>query len=347
MTGTRRRQSWLLALSDPTGPRPNLPKRRLSASDLEELCSLADRHGVLPAFIVNVKATANREGPERLLQPAEQSSSVGEVLQSALHGVEQRLLHRAALSMLLRRQAEELVSGFRQAQVPAAVIKGFVVADRLYPCPAFRPFTDLDLLVPPQAVGDAGVVMEKLGYRLHEVLMKRAEGNAEVTYRRESPGGAVEVHWDLVNSPPLRQAVSVGYDDLQWTAGPPEQPRDLTPASLLLIAAVHGAASHGFDRLQILYDVAQAVRGAAADLDEDYLTATARRTGAGFALVTALRLTETVLGDAECGRLLNRLPIRAPRWLGPLLITRGVVLRAHARNDSFRRQALRELLKRL
>ena len=106
------------------------------------------------------------------------------------------------------------------------------------------------------------------------------------------------------------------------------------------------ATSHGFDRLRLLYDVAQAVRGAAGPVDEAWLSAAAVRTGSALALETALHLAADVLPEPRCEDLLQRLNLPPASWLTRAALTRGTVLRAHAAVDGLRRQAFRELLKR-
>jgi hypothetical protein len=115
---------------------------------------------------------------------------------------------------------------------------------------------------------------------------------------------------------------------------------------MLLGAAVHGATSHAFDRLQVLYDVTQAVRGAAGALDEAWLAEAAARTGGALALTVALALADKVVAEPRCGELLARLRLPPTTRLWKPVLTRGVVLRAHAPRDGLRRQAFRELLKR-
>jgi hypothetical protein len=62
-------------------------------------------------------------------------------------------------------------------------------------------------------------------------------------------------------------------------------------------------------------------------------------------LATALALAYKMYDEPNCVNLMKRLGIERRAWPGNLLLTRGVVLRAHASRDSFRRQLLREFLK--
>lgn len=343
MTLAGLRQSWLVALADPAGPPKSLPPQPLPAADLPVLLNLAERHGVLPALVANFKDVANRFGPERVVRPAPAAE-----VDAPLADAEWRLAHRTGLTMLLRHQAGEIMEALVRASVPAMILKGTEFADRLYPRPALRLFSDVDLLIPVTAAESAARLMEGLGYRTAAPSMKYAGGYGEQVWQRAGrPGGPVEIHWNLVNSPTLRRTVSVALEDLAMEDAPgaPGRRRP-TAASLLLIAAVHGATSHAFDRLQILCDVAQAVRGTAGPLDEPWLATAAGRTGATLSLVTALRLAEEVLREPRCGELRARLQLSGPSWLSRLALTPAVVLRAHAPRDGLRRQAFRELLKR-
>ena len=338
--------SWLLALSDPAGPRAALPDRRLRAANFAALCGLADRHGVLPSFLANLKQATAEGGPNRLVQSA--GAAAADVTARALADAERRLVRQTGLAMLLRGQAAELVAALAESGVPALVLKGTDFADRLYPRPGLRLFRDVDILISESARARTDLCLERLGYQATAASLKYASGYGQCGWRRpEAHGGTVEIHWDLVNSPSLRRAVSAPMEALQVErpASPGGLPR-LSPASMLLAAAVHGATSHAFDRLQVLYDVTQAARGAAGPLDEAWLAAAAKRTGAAFAIEVALALAGEVVAEPQCGELLARLRLPRSTSLWKPVLTRGVVLRAHSPWDGLRRQAFRELLKR-
>jgi len=112
---------------------------------------------------------------------------------------------------------------------------------------------------------------------------------------------------------------------------------------------VHGAASHGFDKMQHLCDVAQIVRGRAGPVDEKSLRECAVKTGAGLSLATALDLTARCLNEPACAQLLGRLELRWPRRMVRLLMTPAVVVRSQGALRhcvTWRRRALRQMLKR-
>ena len=353
---SRRVTSWLTALSDPTGPPTALPAQRLRDDQIAHLCDFAHGHGVLPAVVANLKETIQQSGLWRVVAGADEHS-VRRRLATALAAAQRHVTTRTTLSLVLRRQLGEIAAALAQRSLPAVVIKGPEFADRLYPLPAYRPFTDLDLLVDRQVMTDVQAVMQSLGYRRKEEPgRKHTEDYGQDSWlRRESdrPGGTVEIHWNLVNSPTIRTGVSIQYNDLQLEtglAGGKGTSEGLTcrasPASLLLIAAVHGATSHQFDRLALLWDVCQAVRGAAGAIDEDWLAQAVRRTGSQRAMAMALHLGRAALAEPKCDRLRQRM-----RWPGPSLVdrvslNRSVVIGRRAAFVRARRLTFRQRLKR-
>jgi hypothetical protein len=152
----------------------------------------------------------------------------------------------------------------------------------------------------------------------------------------------VEIQANLIHSRKIGSAVGLSFDELLEAGdGDPE-----APIVLLIVAAVHGAAVHQFDRLQHIIDVLQAVRNADGKVDAAQLQLAAQRVGATAALQTALDLTAEIYGDRYCRMLADQMhaPWRAlRRWL----VTVDVILRARSvakRRDNWRRRLLRLLL---
>ena len=336
-------EEWLLALADPEGPRSPLPGRRLNVPGVMSLCLLANRHGVLPAVLGQVERLL-REEPAKLLADVK---TVSEVLQTMVQ-VKNRLAQRSAMAMFLGTESQRLVGEVTAAGAEAIVLKGVDFAIRLYAHPALRTFGDVDLLVRMSDWEAVNETMSRLGYESREQSMKHADGYSERSWEHPAmPGAMVEVHNNLVNSPTVRRGVSVRLEDLPLERGPNGR-RRATPAGLLIIAAVHGAASHGFEKVQHLCDIAQVVRGRAGPVDEESLRACAAKTGAGLSLATALDLTARSLNEPACAQLLARLGLRWPRRIVRLLMTPVVVVRSQGagrRRVTWRRRMLRQMLK--
>ena len=342
-------ESWLLALADPQGPRPTLPAARLRAFQLRRLFDLADRHGVLPAVAANLNRVIRERSRERIFVPSASHNSNRVIPQSLMDEVHSRLFRRTAFCLMLRKHLERIEAALIENSIPTVVLKGPLFADRLYPEPGLRPFADIDLLVPAEVFADAARLLESLEFIAEPYAARKAgDDYGERTWRIPGEGsGAVEIHWNLVNCPSQRRRTSVAFQDLQIDPAEGKRLPQPSASSLLLIAAVHGALSHRFDRLQLLCDICQAARGVAGEIDVAWLIRTAERTGSFAALAAALSLSEGALREKACGRLLRRLrggkSLRIPRGI----LTPLTVVRSRSRLSTLRRQLFRELMKRI
>jgi len=164
------------------------------------MLELADRHGVLPAVVANVENLVVQASCLQVSSfPGRQDARTTRGRQDAcatiLAPARAILVARAGLSLVLRSQLREIADEFARRHLPAAVLKGPDFADRLYPQPHFRPFTDIDLLIPFDARGEADSAMKQLGYSPVMVSMKHDDGYAEQSWRRGGKsGGTVEIH---------------------------------------------------------------------------------------------------------------------------------------------------------
>jgi hypothetical protein len=333
---------WLILLSDPDGLKLSAPPRALGAGALGRLLDVAQAHGVLPAAVSNLSA-AVAGGCAQLV-----ASGGRQAVESVLAVKKDRLRAAMALSLLLRRQGSDIMKALSEKSIPAFILKGAHFADRLYNPPSLRSFTDVDIMAPREAVADISAVLEGLGYRRTAGWkMKHASDYGQEAWEPEGrPGGAVEIHWNLVNSPKMRRNISCCFHDLQLEAAPGASRPAPSPASLLLIASVHAATSHSYDRLLQLYDIRQICLGKAGGLDTAYLSDMLGRCGCGPSVATGLTLCRRVLKSEECLDLADRLKLAVPLPLRAL-VTPSMLRREPGRIDRLRRKILREALKRI
>jgi len=337
-------EEWLLALADPEGPPSPLPGRRLNMPGVASLCLLANMHGVLPAVLWQVERLL-RDEPAKLLADAKMVSEVSQ----AMGQVKNRLAQRSAMAMFLGAEAQRLVGEFAAAGADAIVLKGADFAVRLYAHSALRTYGDIDLLVRMSDEQAVAATMARLGYESREQSMKHAGwlfgAFLGTSGHARSHGRGSQQSGEFSHRPGA--ACPCGWRICRWNADRNGQLR-ATPAGLLIIAAVHAAASHGFEKVQHLCDIAQVVRGRAGPVDEKSLRESVAKTGAGLSLATALDLTARSLNEPACAQLLGRLELRWPRRIVRLLMTPAVVVRsqgAHRRVVTWRRRTLRQMLK--
>jgi hypothetical protein len=324
-----RAAAWLVHLADPQRLAP-APPGPPPWEEAHAILEAASAHGVLPAVL------------RGLAQASRASGGAGG---AALAQARARLAAQAGFGLLLSHHAARLLPALAEAGIGATLVKGACFARRIYPDQGLRGFTDLDILVAQQDRRAAGEVLARLGFVEETPEYRAGEDYAEEKWLLAADRSVmVELHGDLVHNPRLRRALHLDRAALLAAGGGDAE----DTSALLLVAAVHGATSHQFDRLQHVVDVLLLGRGAAGAVDAARLKRVAEGCRARTALCVALLVASRLFGDAACAALARRLGAGAAARLGAALIAPGVVLRAptDARGrDSWRRKALRELLR--
>ena len=287
-------RAWFVWLGDPRPP-VTVPARPLPPPALVEILARCALHGVLPAAVRNMNRMVKAGDVGRLLETKAPRSSK-ECLQDILSDATERLVPMVGRSELLRTVESELDGTLRAHGIEPIVLKGTSFADGLYPDPSLRPFTDIDILVPRAAMPDVRRTMASSGLiPTSDISRRHAGGYAEERWTHPVlEGTLIELHWDLVSSPTVRKVVSLTYEDLLPLIGSDGR---LSASALLLVAAIHGTAGHGFELLQHVVDVAQAARGAAGAIDAHELLSAAKGKGQRLAVEAALLTAALILSD--------------------------------------------------
>ena len=309
---------WLLHCADPLGPRTAPPRRALSLEEARELVTQADQHGVLPAVL-------------RHFPPFQGDAAFAAVKADAL------TLHRSKLtfSLMLRAHGEALIAA--AAGLPVVVVKGPVFSRTIYPSSGLRNFTDIDLLIAPEAEPQLARVLAQHGFELAEYDPDRQERK---WLHRDNDALMIEVHTNLVHHPELRKNMSISHEDLAGIAE--------TPAALLTVAAVHGALER-YELLRQVVDVCQAARKVDTAEEEHRFEALVQQTGTRFAAIAGLDLAYRLLGEPRCRELARGLGPARYTTLARLLLGRSAITSTMVRArflHSWRRQGFRILLKR-
>jgi hypothetical protein len=225
----------------------------------------------------------------------------------SLRGTE--ALHAA----LLRRELGPATKVLTEAMGTAPIVlKGPVVADRLYGAPGLRAYADLDLLVPRfslrhavSALGDAGWQPARAG-RTYAALGEPLPGFAE-DYGHElhlirsfGPGDVhLEVHW-RISDDPLSEALDHARLSARGRAIPELGDHVVAPAAVdeLLVLAVHLLSHGGQTRLIQHVDLALASETLPESQWEEAFTE-ANDLGLGWALHRALDHVAETTGAAR------------------------------------------------
>lgn len=320
----------LFRLSDSERSSTEASEPELSANELQELYVAAANHGVLGIVL-------HRTGQSHLDGPGDKALIV------------RRWRAEMVKSVRLRQHGQRVMQALIDARVAGIVFKGMDFADYLYPISNLRPWHDIDLLVPRDQWDAAGEVLDALGFQQGPSLWSKYSNDnygERSWHYRSNPDIVVELHWNLIRNPSLRRVASVGYDDLdriqsnEANAWP-----QFTPASRVLIAAVHATYTHQFDRLLLLCDLQQACRRMERKCDIAALRAMADRTGTRAALDLALLGTAKLLEDEDIESLRRAVGPQRTTSVAARLISREMLL-SESRWNAARRSLVREWLKR-
>ena len=110
--------------------------------------------------------------------------------------------------------AGEAVALLAGAGIDVILLKGISYAGWLYPDPAERPMTDVDLLVRPRDHARAMTLLVGLGYRHAGPAIQRSPRHHALTLKR--PHAAIDLH----RSPVQRGRIAIPLDDVWARAAP-------------------------------------------------------------------------------------------------------------------------------
>ncbi|HTY09275.1 MAG TPA: nucleotidyltransferase family protein [Candidatus Edwardsbacteria bacterium] len=260
-----------------------------AAPDWDLLLRLARRHGMVPLLHRRLEEQAWRGVPQ----------DVGRSIKTA---------YRAHLirNLEMTKQLFLLLDLLARRSLRALPVKGPVLAAQAFGDVGLRAFADLDLLIAPEdfwecyrLLRDAGFVPEvELGQR---AALTYAAQEAAMGFVNKGNGTAVELHWNF-----LPRCFGLRYDfDARWDARRPvnleRRPAaamsdDDTFRHLLL----HGF-KHGWDRLSLVADIAQA--GAALRIDWDAIGSDHQ---SGTMINAGLLLADALAGGVIPGGAIER-----------------------------------------
>jgi hypothetical protein len=286
---------WRLAAH----PSATLNLLELEPSVLHRLLAIARIHGVLGIV---------------LSQGGDILSGTGTAWDNARRAWKGQMVH----SLRVRHHAQNVLEHMQQRGIPAVLCKGPDFADHLYPDPRLRATLDVDLLVPREQWLNAIQVLEAMGHKEMPGQPNPFVATGVISQRTwvfSLPGTSIEVdlHWSLVHFPYFRRQAALDYWDLDWQWLPGGR-GVLTPASRLVIAAVHAVYHHQFDRLLQVVDVQKACARVDTDVEQQKVRALAERTGCKLALDVALQVTARFLDDPAVERLRRALLGESLPW---------------------------------
>jgi len=215
-----------------------------STNDAPAFLALATAEGILGLLHARICAT----GAVHRLPPA------------LVDGLRDGAHRQAAMELAQRAELRRLVAASRARGLDMLLMKGASLAYDVYPDPAWRVRSDIDLLIRAADRARVRASLEELGFRSEPEVSGRLATYQFHSARIDAHGvrHLCDVHWKLAN--PQRFADAIAFDELARTAAPipmlgPDA-RGLGRAHALWLACVHQVAHHyNRDMLVWVYDV--------------------------------------------------------------------------------------------
>ncbi len=296
--------------------------------DWPRLSHLAALHGVVGLVRPNLLALdAAFHVPEPAWQAMEQAAA-----QTAFDG------------MVHQRQLAEVIAVLRRAGIEPLLLKGYALAELVYPDPVTRPSHDMDVLVHSDEVELACRALDQIGCTLPDqatvdVQLANAYDLPVVLPPMAGLATVLELHWDLAPRGLFKLDLDLwrARAEVFDLAGQPAL--RFSPEDMLLHLALH-MRKHRYVGLRWLCDVAELLRrlaGPAAlrTLDWEYVLGSARASGLTVLLYTGLVLAQRLLDAPVAPDLLARLqPAAWRRRLLQSVLSQEALLAPLEREDA-------------
>ena len=231
--------------------------------------------------------------------------------------------HWAAAQTHLKRGAEVLIR-LHEAGIAVMLSKGLALAASVYPGPALRPMSDIDLLVPPAQALAALDLLMSAGWAEEPAAARQWQDRREDmliltigSNLHHADKGEVDLHWTLMHG-----AGGTGLDEAVWSSARMVMigaVQALRPSAtfMLLHVIAHGLRPNAMSPLRWVTDAAMLLRHEGESVDWPQFHHWAARLGVRRRVAQGLMFLRDEMGlPVPAAALPGRLP--SPGWLEPL-----------------------------
>lgn len=165
-------------------------------------------------------------------------------------------------------KARVIFNKFKEYKIPVIVLKGLFLIEHIYPHPAMRGLSDIDILIRKEDIFRVDTCLRVLGYMAKDSTPERASNNPpgyleSLDYCHENNSGFhLHVHWHLVNtSVPAYMYAPLIPMDYVWEKAVSARIADtgvlsLCPEHAIIYLCEHALrVGHSFDRLVLICDI--------------------------------------------------------------------------------------------
>lgn len=223
----------------------------------------------------------------------------------------------AAANLLHYQDLQQVLEALGECGIPVVLLKGALLAEKLYPSIGMRPLADLDLLVPSDRVPEARSVLESVGFVPEPGLITPLGIVDQITrhcgmFGKHTANGAtsVDLHWHLVSSHWFKEASGVCMEEV-WEKAQPvivagQGTLQLAPDHLLVHLCLHQVEKHLFVNLKGYLDIDLIIRSGFRSDWDDFVRQAIRWRLRGVCY-HALRFTQALFGTPIPSGALERL----------------------------------------
>ncbi len=214
------------------------------------------------------------------------SSSNALIPSAELETLRRSFLASAARHLSLEQTLVQILGTFEERGVSCLVLKGMALAYLVYPDPATRTMSDIDLLIHPHAIGQASEALGQLGYRAvrqyEEYKEELCHFGGELAFVKTG-GPLVELHWMLEQYERLRGLIHIDEESLWQRAVSYSlngtQAKALSAEDQVLTLSIHLGLVHRMKGVKWLLDIDQLIRTLGREIDGFLLVNRAKQWG--------------------------------------------------------------------
>jgi hypothetical protein len=246
-------------------------------------------------------------------------------------------------NLTLRANLKKVLAKLNEADLDHLLLKGFALAEYLYPSLGMRGMSDVDLLVRKVELASVDKCLQGFGYHAVDTDVARALKNPEgylsslEYHRKDGVPPILHIHWHPVNTSVPADIFSrfINVDRLWEKASVVHldevETRILSPEHLLLYLCEHALrVNHSFDRLILIYDIFQALTVHKNQIDWDAVVGESRLFHLTDLVYFGLAVVTHYAGPLMPEEVLSCLRPQKPNWeqrLFWLLQKRGLRIR--------------------
>jgi hypothetical protein len=198
-------------------------------------------------------------------------------------------------NVLLSNELVKILSIFNQNGIDVITLKGSVLGEQLYVNPGLRTTHDIDILVQPDKVPQAGTLLQEMEYSESTLPDEIEHPFHRVYYKTVGVPFMVELHWDL-NDPKLeivnREELWRRARHYQFQGG---TTMVLSPEDMLVYISTRLLTQDG-QHFKHLADITELLKKNQDNLDWDYIIDTSHSLGITATTYYTLKWAQELLG---------------------------------------------------